>query len=196
MRATHDVERSLRQFISAESESLVKTLCTYVVYGGLASGSDVLPFAHELLSDLFIEAIKHPHRFEQAQSQKAWLLGIAANLVKRRQVERAKRNRREPLMRDLVPHVEGNFADDELSDWLNKVRGGESDAYHQGNEGAEELLAQVSPEDAQILRLALLYEMDGEALAKELGVKPGAARMRLHRAIHRLQARVKETNHE
>jgi len=200
MQATHDAERSLRQIISAfintESESLVKTLCSYVIYAGLASGPAVLPLAQELLSDVFIEALKQPESFEQAQSQKAWLLGIAANLVKRKQVELAKRNRREPLMRDLVPHFENNLDDGELSDWLNKARIEESDAYRKENEVAEELLSRVSPEDAHILRLALLYELDGEALAKELGVKPGTARMRLHRAIRRLQLRVKEADHE
>jgi DNA-directed RNA polymerase specialized sigma24 family protein len=37
------------------------------------------------------------------------------------------------------------------------------------------------------LRLAVLHDLTGEALAQELGIKPGAARVRLHRALNRLR---------
>lgn len=196
MPLTHHIEDSLSQFINAESEVLVMTLCTYVIYAGLARGSDVLPLAQEVLSDAFIEASRHPDRFNEALSKRAWLLGIASNLIKRKQTELARRNRREPLMRDLLPYMEDNFSDGELSDWLNKGRIDKADAFRKENAEAEELLSYVSPEDALVLRLAMLDELDGNALAKTLGVRPGTARMRLYRAIRHLQLRTKEIPHE
>jgi len=196
MPLTHHIEDSLSQFINAESEALVMPLCTYVIYAGLARGADVLPLAQELLGDAFIEASRHPDRFNAAQSKRAWLPGIASNLIKRKQTEIARRNRREPLMRDLLPHMEDNFSNGELSDWLNKGRIDEADAFRKENAEAEELLSYVSPEDALVLRLAVLDELDGNALAKALGVKPGTARMRLYRAIRHLQLRATEIPHE
>src|SRR6185312_13916706 len=48
--------------------------------------------------------------------------------------------------------------------------------------------ALVSTSDADILCQALLYGLDTAALARHLGVSEGAARVRLHRAQHRLRA--------
>ena len=45
----------------------------------------------------------------------------------------------------------------------------------------------MSPEDQQLLRLAILEDYEREALARKLGVTPGTARMRLHRALRRLR---------
>ena len=50
-----------------------------------------------------------------------------------------------------------------------------------------ELLAGVSEGDQQIIRLAVVHEMNGEELGRALGVSPGAARVRLHRALNRLR---------
>jgi DNA-directed RNA polymerase specialized sigma24 family protein len=56
------------------------------------------------------------------------------------------------------------------------------------NEEARALLALVSREDdRQVLRLAVLHDLDGTALGKALGISSGAARVRLHRAINRLR---------
>ncbi|MBA2287547.1 MAG: sigma-70 family RNA polymerase sigma factor, partial [Ktedonobacteraceae bacterium] len=78
----------------------------------------------------------------------------------------------------------------------------ESDLFDQispmGSAGPEEgvaadeqaalILALVSPDDQQVLRLAFLYEFDREELARLLGVTPVAARVRLHRALGRLRS--------
>jgi RNA polymerase sigma factor (sigma-70 family) len=45
----------------------------------------------------------------------------------------------------------------------------------------------LRPDDRNVLELAFLRDLDGEALAKELGIRPGAARVRLHRALLRLR---------
>ena len=55
------------------------------------------------------------------------------------------------------------------------------------NEHIAHLLSQLSESEADLLRLAILHDLNGEELAKALGVSPGAARMRLHRALNRLR---------
>src|SRR5579884_3267092 len=55
------------------------------------------------------------------------------------------------------------------------------------DERVNEMLALVSKEDQEVLRLALLHELDMKTVARILHVTPGTARVRLHRAIHRLR---------
>jgi RNA polymerase sigma-70 factor (ECF subfamily) len=60
----------------------------------------------------------------------------------------------------------------------------------EADENVRALLANVSADDAHVLRLAILNGLDGEALARELSITPGAARVRLHRALTRLRRAV------
>lgn len=173
----------LRQFIEAESHVLTRTLGFYLSRAGL------MVSAEELLSEVVVEALKHEDRFNPARQPRAWLLGIAANLIRRKQAELARLDKREPLARDLYP---GDApSDDEVFDWLEPFVGVESAEALDGNEAANALLASVSAEDAAVLRLAILNDLDGEALARELGITPGAARVRLHRALNRLRRTVR-----
>ena len=87
----------LRQFIAGESEALLGTLRYYVVRAGLANGRDAASAAGELLNEVVVEALEHADRFKPSGQPMAWLLGIAANLIRRKQAERSARNRREPL---------------------------------------------------------------------------------------------------
>ena len=171
----------LRQFIEDELHALTRTLGFYLNRAGLTVS------AHELLNDVIVEALAHEDRFNPARQPRAWLLGIAANLIRRRQSELARLNWREPLARDLYPGDDSS--DDDLFDMLAAFSGGTPEAL-ETNEAVNALLAVVSAEDAHVLRLAILSELDGEALAGELGITPGAARVRLHRALNRLRRAV------
>jgi RNA polymerase sigma-70 factor (ECF subfamily) len=174
------VESRLRQFIEHESGALVGTLRYYLYRAGLMPSEAA---AKELLSDVIIEALEHEERFRGGQP-KAWLLGIAANLVKRRRAEVARQERREPLIRDLHAD-EAAMSDDELFDWMASLTGAVEEI--EASDEAAHLLSRVSPDDARVLRLAILCGLDGDALAAELGISPGAARVRLHRALNRLR---------
>jgi DNA-directed RNA polymerase specialized sigma24 family protein len=57
----------------------------------------------------------------------------------------------------------------------------------ENDEQVNAMMAGVSPDDQRVLRLAILHGLDGEALAEALGCNPGAARVRLHRALNRLR---------
>src|SRR5436853_4291607 len=178
--------RRLEVFIESESDSIAKTVRYYVLRAGLASGAGIAQLADELFNDMVVEALRSADRLKPDMHPKAWLLGIAANLIKRRQTEMAKRDRREPLMRDLYPDMEDTLSDDELFDMLpvstySRLEDVEAD------ETIQHLLSGLAKSDADLLRLAILHDMSGEALAQALGVSPVAARVRLHRALNRLR---------
>src|SRR5689334_24680774 len=105
--------RRLEVFIESEGGSVAKAVRYYVLRAGLASGVGVAQLADELFNDMVVEALRSADRLKPDMHPKPWLLGIAANLVKRRRTEMAKRDRREPLMRDLYPDMEDTLSDDE-----------------------------------------------------------------------------------
>jgi RNA polymerase sigma-70 factor (ECF subfamily) len=178
----------LRQFIEAESDVLTRTLGFYLSRAGLTLS------ASELLSEVVVEALRHEDRFNPTRQPRAWLLGIAVNLIRRKQAELARLDKREPLARDLYPGDEPS--DDEVFDWLEPFTRVETAEALEANEAANALLAGVSAEDALVLRLAILNDLDGEALANALGITPGAARVRLHRALNRLRRTTRRSQAE
>jgi RNA polymerase sigma factor (sigma-70 family) len=178
----------LRQFIQEETQTLLETLRYYVIRARLADAQGATLAAVELLNEVVVEALEHADRFRPSGQPMAWLLGIAANLIKRKQAERATRNRREPLVRDLYLDTQDTLSEDELFDRLAALTVAEPAQDWESNQAASAILAYVSKTDQHILRLAVLHDLNGEALAQELGVTPGAARVRLHRALNRLRA--------
>ncbi|MBE2266831.1 MAG: sigma-70 family RNA polymerase sigma factor [Anaerolinea sp.] len=166
----------LRTYIEAESSALLKTLRVYVARAGI-SDQPLDAAASDLLNDVVVEALAHEDRFRATGSPRAWLLGIAANLIHRRSAERARRERREPLIGDLASGDD----DDALFDYVAALDPRADEDTISG------LLTTLSPEDQRVIRLAILADMDGDAVARELGITPGAARVRLHRALARLR---------
>lgn len=186
MTSRHESRHRLEQYIEAESESLRRTLSYYVMRAGLANGAADDLAADDLLNEVIVEAFQTAERFKPDIQPRAWLLGIAANLIKRQQAERTRRERREPLLRDLYPHMEATLSDEELFDQLS-VSADAALAELEEDEQITSLLTGLSTSDADLLRLAVLHDMNGEALAKALGITANAARVRLHRALHRLR---------
>lgn len=183
------VKHSLRRFIEHESEAMLGTLRYYLSRAGLAGRGEPLDSAaRELLNAVVVEALSHEERFRASGQPRAWLLGIAANLVRRQQTELAQRDRREPLLRDLHPALEESMSDDELFDWIAEVAAVASPDDLDTHDELTRLLTELMPQDARIVRLAIFNGLDGAALARELGISAGAARVRLHRALNRLRA--------
>jgi len=178
----------LRQFIAHESETLKAILRVYLYRAGLNTSED------DLLSDVVVEALRHESRFQEGRQPRAWLLGIAANLIRRRQAEQARLHRREPLVRDLYADQDSH-ADDLLFDRVAALAHAVSDTAD-AQLDVETLLSHIPADDAQVLRLAILNELDGADLGAALGISPGAARVRLHRALKRLRDALPTTESE
>jgi RNA polymerase sigma factor (sigma-70 family) len=178
----------LRDFLQKNSASVLGTLQTYVLRMGLARGSQVQEIALEVFQETIAEALAHADRFDWHAQLTPLLLGIAANVLKRRKVEKAKRYQREELLSDLVRRYPNLPNEDAVLDFLLPPVTAGPAQIAEANEQVTSLLALVSQEDQRVLRLAVLDGHQHTTLARELGTTPGTARMRLHRAIRRLRA--------
>jgi RNA polymerase sigma factor (sigma-70 family) len=175
-------------FIEREAESLLKTLHFYVRRSGLAQEQAVSALAAELMDEVTVEALAHAERFDPSRQARAWLLGIAANLIKRQQAQRARLLKREPLARDLQNSQGPSISEDEVFDRLAAFSPDSPEKELENEQELERMLAGLSPDDRRLIQMGVLHEMNGEELALELGVSPGAARVRLHRALGRLRS--------
>jgi RNA polymerase sigma-70 factor (ECF subfamily) len=90
-------------------------------------------------------------------------------------------------VRDLYPYAQAAIGEDELFDRLAALDVADLTQDLETNEEVSAMLALVSDDDRRVLRLAVLYDLNGEELAQALGVTSGAARVRLHRALNRLR---------
>jgi RNA polymerase sigma factor (sigma-70 family) len=199
-------------------------LRSYVTKAGLASDEAIPEAAQELLGEVVVEALKSASSFDpSSRPPRAWLLKIAANLVKRKQAERFYRKGREALVRDQnigfqsstpgdqysESRSDGEFFDQIAAQIMAKgIRPSDKTEWARpffdpkileeiiGEENAEGLLAIVSAQDREVLRLAFIHGLDGKSVARKLKIKHGAARKRLHVALNNLRAAVikRETN--
>lgn len=183
-----DTGTLLLEFIAAETEALLGTLRLYVLRAGLDQGQGADATATELLGELTVQAAATADRFRPDARPMPWLLGIAANLIKRQQVARAKRAVREPLVGDLAGRGGEGLSEAELFDRLGAMAESHPGAQLEADEAVAEILERISCDDAQVIRLAVLHDLSGEELGRELDITPGAARVRLHRALNRLRA--------
>ena len=175
------------EFIADNVASLLGIIRSYVKRMGLASGEDVPAVALEVLQEVVLEALDHADRFDPTGQPMAWLLGIAINIIKRNKAERIKHTQRELSISDLSLIQEEQSSESELFDQLVANSYAGPDQEIAANEQAELLLSLVAPEDQHILMLAFVEGFEREALAQKLGISPGAARVRLHRALKRLR---------
>lgn len=182
----------LRQFLEREGEldALLSTLRMYVARARIAAGDSVPGEALELLNRVVVEALAHEDRFDPSRQPRAWLLSIAANIIKREQVERAKRAHREPSIFSIYSKtgMSGEtLNEDDLFDRIAALADAGPEQDLDANEAATALLTLVSEDDQHILRLAILHDLDSSAIGNALSISPGAARVRLCRALNRLR---------
>ncbi len=175
------------EYIGDNAFSLLGIIRSYVLRMGLASGEDVPAVALEVLQQVVLEALDHADRFDPTGQPMAWLLGITINIIKRNKAERIKSSQRELTFSDLSLMQEEDLSESDLFDQLVTHSDTGLDQIIAANEQAGLLLSLVSPEDQHILMLAFLEGYEREALAQELGISPGATRVRLHRALKRLR---------
>jgi len=184
----HENRKELFQFLNAEMDSLTGILRVYALRAGLPGDEDT---TGELLNSVAVEALAHSERYDPTRPPRAWLLGIAANLVRRRQAEMVRLNQREPLAGDLVNGEQTSLGEDELFELLaNHSKATPSQDIHSEIEARDRLttaLMALSVDERRIVRLFAGSNLDGDAMAAALHVTPGAARVRLHRVLAHLR---------
>ena len=178
----------LREYIDQEAETLLVSLRLYVIRAGLAAYASAPAVASDLLNEMVVEALRHADRLNSADVTRAWLLGIAVNLIKRKRAAQIKRDYREPLARDICSGAaQETMSDDEIFDRLAPRSAANPAQDYEANERITAILAGVSEDDQEIIRLAILNEMTGVMIAEKLNITPEAARKRLQRALKRLR---------
>jgi RNA polymerase sigma factor (sigma-70 family) len=188
-----DKQQHLSRFIEQQADRLLPTLRFYVLRAGLAHGAQAMQLAVELLDELTVAALQGAERFQVERGAHAWLLGIAANLIRRKQAALRRLEQREPLAGDLAVNAghppSGAGARPDEEDFFDLLAGRDGDTPERRlleDEGFQRRLNRLAPADQQVLRLAVIAGFNGRELAHALGVSPGAARVRLHRALSRL----------
>lgn len=183
----------LYSFLRDHTVELLAAFRLYAVRLDLASGESARLVAYEILQEVAVEALTYAERFDPQRQPMAWLLGIAVNVIRRKQVRNERQKRREVPFSQLCALLPRGAAEHE---WPNNdyvlgalaplVAGPEHEI--EAGEQVDELLALVAPDDREVLRIALVEGAERAMLAERLGTTAGAASMRLHRALRRLRS--------
>lgn len=188
----------LARFIEENAASLMITLRGYVRKARLVPDDyeAVQEAALELLEEVYIEARKTASRFDPSRQPRAWLLGIANNLVLRRRESKQMQSQREKTVSDLRRADQEELTDEDILDRLTSL-------YHEGpesgviaNEQFEYLLSLVSEGDRHLLRLAIELDLDGKSLAQALGCSYNTALVRFYRARQHLRSTIERQRGE
>lgn len=177
----------LEHFIATEGDTMQPTLRMYLFRAGLATMHSIDSAMQDLWQDVVVQALNHSDRFDPNRQPKAWLLGIASNLIKRRQDEAIKREQREPLVRDMRVNQGDTMGDDDLFDLLTQAQSDDPAQQVEAQDTINHILGSLSQSDQDLIRLAVINDLNSEMLAEALGIKAGTVRVRLHRALNRLR---------
>jgi len=132
--------------------------------------------AADLTADVFVAVIERSHTYDPRRGPaSAWLYGVARNVV-------AEHGRRRARSLQAVSRVRGRALVD--ADSLSRIEE-RIDAERQAA-GVLEAIADLPDDERAILELVAVDELTVTDAAVALGVKPGTARVRLHRARRRL----------
>ena len=180
------VRQNANRFLQENASDFRRIAEIYVARMGLSYGGNRAALADEIFQDAVLEALGHAERLVTARQPRAWFMGVMANIVKRRRTSEARREHFE-IHVSALKHPDIESDDDLLDYFIGQPDPGPEQALETRLQ-LEEMLEMVSTEDAKLLRLALIHELQAEKLGKLLNVTPSAARVRVHRALARLRA--------
>jgi RNA polymerase sigma-70 factor, ECF subfamily len=170
----------IRAAIKEEHQALLRSIAVLVAKTkrGLR-WPEAMETASEILQEAVQEALKHAGRFDPSRSATAWVRGIAAKLLLNRQ-------RAEGRVKRLVPVAV--LGDEAWAAALGQHCTGPTDEAVAGRLDLEQALAYLSQEERRAIEFRYYRGLDGEELARALGVPtPGAARVRVCRALQALR---------
>ncbi len=176
----------LNSFLQEHSVALKNILSAYVLRAGMATGANVHLVTEEIFQDTVLQVMDLGERFLAVQQPRTWFIRVALNVIQRRRTSLAKRYRFEVLVSDLASEGAPNEVEF-LEQLTTSTIAGPEQAF-EAHEQVREMLSLVSPEDARLLSLIVLYECDATTVGRQLGISPEAVRVRLHRALRRLRA--------
>lgn len=136
------------------------------VFGFLRRSLASLADVEELLQEVFVVAARDPASLERAQSQRAWLLGIARNLI--RSHRRRSAIRQTTQLSQEQPAQTPEVEDPRLDDMRRAM-------------------ASLPEAQREVLQHRLIDELSYAEIAEALDVPIGTIRSRLHAAVSTLR---------
>lgn len=128
--------------------------------------------AADLTANVFLAAIDAAHRFRGDRgSVRGWIFGVARNVLADEQRQRARRLR-------TTRRIQGHRLLDE--DSLSRIEQ-RIDAERSSRE-LYRAMDRLKPADRALLELVAIDGLSVAEAAQALGIKPGTARVRLHRS--------------
>lgn len=145
------------------------------VYGYLLYLTKNRALAEDLTGETFETALRRWRRFDPRRgTPKAWLLAIARSTALDWFRADSRRRRREERAGSADPRRPASEAFEGFSPLL------------------EAALAELSAGEREVVALRIVLELDGEDTARLLGISPTAVSTRLHRALAKLEERMKQ----
>ena len=195
-----DTPPSPRDIISAVIATQVDQIRTsiqvLVARSGLAEGAaEISEMADEVLQITIEDVLKGIDTFDPSRSVYAWLLGIANHKIVDLQRAHFKEYKRTLSIESGVPrpvsapHQTGDPESQTLEDRLDAAlyHSGQRDQLIDRSPFLEEMLSLVNADDRKLLTLVYVEGLDGVELAATLGIREGAAYVRVARARDRLR---------
>ena len=169
LQATRSTDAAARSFASVAEELLDD------VYGYLLYLTKNWALAEDLTSETFETALRKWKRFDPRRgTHRAWLLAIARSTALDWFRADARRRKRE----------ERADAQDPRAD--------REPAFGEGfSVELEEALRALNAGEREVVALRIVLELDGEETAELLGITPTAVSTRLHRALAKLEERMR-----
>jgi RNA polymerase sigma-70 factor (ECF subfamily) len=132
--------------------------------------------AADLTADIFVAAIGSAHRYRPRGTPKAWLYGIARIVVAEDRRQSARERAREMRLRGSL-----------LLDEEEAARIEQRIDAAAGSRRLYEAMDRLSEDERAVLELVAIDELTVADAAAAVGVRPVAARVRLHRARRKLR---------
>lgn len=149
---------------------------------------EVMEMATEILHEAVEEALKHAATFDPSRSAAAWVRGIAAKRL-------LNRRRADARGRRCVPATV--LGDEAWAAAIAVRSAAPDDMAVAGRLDLQQALDRLSPGERHAIEMRYFQGLDGAALASALGVStPGAARVRVCRALQSLRAHFPAANQE
>jgi RNA polymerase sigma-70 factor (ECF subfamily) len=132
--------------------------------------------AEDLTAETFERALRRLKRFDPRRgTAKAWLLTLARSTALDHFRSEERRRRRE-----------GTYA-------LESPEAVEREIFgHTYSPALEAALRSLSAGEREVVALRVLLDLDGETAARLLGISPTACSTRLHRALQKLEEKVRD----
>jgi len=179
---------AIKKAIEDQYSSLQIGIRVMVAKSGIVEGAEAIKdMSDEILQKTIVTTLTHADKFDTSRQLRPWLLGIANFKIKEigRELELEREHAR--VVRsgtDLDGEDEDSTVEEEVDNILYHTA--DRDSLENVHTNLKELLSLVNEPDRVVLTYAYVDGLNGIELAAALGIREGAAHVRVARAKQRL----------